>query len=109
MTLDQALPLFPRVHHTTPVTSLYCLRESLALISEEVIGGTWAQGDGEEEEEQEKGKRRKPLRPECTPDWVPVGFFLCHDSLGLLWRKGTRGFLRQQWRCLPTGPCFRLG
>lgn len=32
--------LFPRIHHTLPVISLYCLRESLALISEQVTAGT---------------------------------------------------------------------
>lgn len=44
----------------------------------------------------EKGKKRKAFKSVCTLDWAPVGFFLPHDSLRLLWRKGTRGFLRQQ-------------
>lgn len=39
--LNQALFLFSRIHHTTPVTSLYCLRESLALIAEQVIAGNY--------------------------------------------------------------------
>ncbi|XP_059134531.1 alanine--glyoxylate aminotransferase [Peromyscus eremicus] len=29
------------IHHTTPVTSLYCLRESLALISEQGLENSW--------------------------------------------------------------------
>ncbi|XP_008052438.1 serine--pyruvate aminotransferase [Carlito syrichta] len=34
----------PRMyHHTTPVTSLYCLRESLALIAEQGLENSWRQ------------------------------------------------------------------
>lgn len=47
--------MFPRVHHTTPVISLYCLRESLALISEQVLEGLLPKevGQGREREEKE--------------------------------------------------------
>lgn len=61
--------MFPRVHHTMPVTSLYCLRESLALISEQVLEGLQPEEvGGVVGEEKEKGKRRKALRPVCTSD-----------------------------------------
>lgn len=63
------LLLFLRVHHTTPVISLYCLRESLALISEQVLEGLLPKevGGGEGRRKRKRKGREGRYSDLCAP------------------------------------------